>query len=325
MKTEEFKETVKELEVARDKNGKPLTLHSLLIKDREGTHLHHFRPKEQASDVRSISKSVLTLVLGRVIQLAEEGDYPLINEETAVFPVIQQQVQLRNKDNLEKLNKLKVKHLLTHTIGYDKVLMMRGDIAQMDPFSYLDYLVNYPIVYEPGEHYLYSNAGFYLLSVFLEEFIQEDLTQFLRREFFEPLGIQSFTWEKYGHYLAGATRLWLLPENLLKIGEVFLNHGQVKGKRFISESWLDRMLVSRVKTPKLDLSNDWFRRGAYGYGIWLAKKSFYFGHGTDGQRFIVLPEAEQIIILLAEQVDTQPIDQAIDRLIKNKLNEGAKE
>ena len=43
---------------------------------------------------------------------------------------------------------------------------MRQDIEGMEGKDFINYLVNYPIVYEPGQYYLYSNAGFYLLRWF---------------------------------------------------------------------------------------------------------------------------------------------------------------
>ncbi len=72
-----------------------------------------------------------------------------------------------------KIRKVQIKHLLTHTIGYEDVLLMRQDIEEMEGNDYINYLVNYPIVHEPGEYYLYSNAGSYLLSVVLQEFYKK--------------------------------------------------------------------------------------------------------------------------------------------------------
>src|SRR5690625_5205387 len=98
---------------------------------------------------------------------------------------------------------------------------MRDDITHLDPFAYLHYIVNYPIVYEPGEYYLYSNAGFYLLGVVLQEFLQEDLLIFIKRELLDPLGVKNFKWEKYGDYIAGATRLWYFQEIYLSSASYF--------------------------------------------------------------------------------------------------------
>lgn len=318
MNHKQFDIIVKEFETAQDRKGEALNMHAFLVKQEEEVYAHHFREESQPSDVRSISKTILTLAFGRVMKLATEGKYPEINEESYIYPIIEEVIHLENRSNLAALQKIQVKHLLTHTIGYEEVLLMREDIEMIDPFALLDYVVNYPIVHEPGEYYLYSNAGFYLLSVILEEFLQEDLTSFLQRELFEPLGIEKFDWEKYGNYLAGATRLWLYPEDLLKFGELFLNEGRVAGEQIISKAWLNKMLVGTIYTPELDHPEWTFRRHGYGYGIWLAEGSFYFGHGTDGQRLIILPEERKILLTLAEQVDTQPIDVILNQIIEKK-------
>lgn len=319
MNSKQFNEIVEAFQSAKDKHGENLAMHDLLIKTADETYAHNFRSEAKPSDVRSISKTILTLALGRVMFLADAGKYPQIDEESEIYPIIKEAINLENADNLEKLKQVKIKHLITHTIGYEDVLLMRGDIASMDPFDLLDYIVNYPIVHEPGEHYLYSNAGFYLLSVVLEEFLREDLTSFLERELFSPLGIKQFQWDKYGKYLAGATRLWLLPEDLMKFAELFLNQGEINEDPFISKDWLDKMLTAVTHTKELDNPEYAFRRYAYGYGIWLANGPFYFAHGTDGQRLIILPEEQTIILSLAEQVGTEEIDEILNMIVEEVI------
>lgn len=320
MNSKQFNEIVENFQTTQDQQGANLEMHDLLIKTADGTYAHNFRNEAKPSDVRSISKTILTLALGRVMFLADAGNYPHIDEESEIYPIIKEVINLENTDNLTKLKQVKIKHLITHTVGYEDVLLMRGHIASMDSFDLLDYVVNYPIVYEPGAHYLYSNAGFYLLSVVLEEFIQEDLTSFLARELFSPLGIEEFQWEKYGKYLAGATRLWVFPDDLVNFAGLFLNQGEVKGEAFIAKDWLDRMLTATTYTKELDHPEYTFRRYAYGYGTWLAKDSFYFGHGTDGQRLIMLPKEKMVILTLAEQGDTEPIDAILNKIVQQVRN-----
>lgn len=319
MNSKQFNEIVESFKSAKDKHGASLKMNDFLVKTTDETYAYNFRNEEKPSDVRSISKTILTLALGRVMFLADAGKYPPIDEESEIYPIIKEAIHLENTANLAKLKEVKIKHLISHTIGYEDVLLMRGDIASMDAFDLLDYVVNYPIVHESGTRYLYSNAGFYLLSVVLEVFIKEDLTSFLARELFSPLGIEQFQWDKYGKYVAGATRLWLFPADLVKFAELFLNEGEVNGKAFISKDWLDKMVTAVTYTKELDDSNYTFRRYAYGYGTWLAKEPFYFGHGTDGQRLIMHPETNTIILTLAEQVDTRPIDAILNRIVENKI------
>lgn len=332
MEQEKFDEIVQMFEAKTDKNNEHLNMHYLLIKQKDKHFLHSFNGKTGPSDIRSISKTIMTITLGIVMRYSEAGKYPEIDEETYVYPIIKHVAKLENIDNLEKLEKIQVKHLLTHTMGYEDILLMRQDIEGMDPHTYVDHLINYPLVYEPGEYFLYSNTGFYLLSVFLQEFIQEDLLDFIAKELFEPLGIQEYSWERYGNYIAGATRLWLLPEDLLKVGELLYNDGVVNGEALLSKQWIDKMLVPRYFTKSVDAPGaqerryDYvdtpdriFRRYAYGYGIWLAKEPIYFGHGTDGQMLIVVPEKEAIIVTLAHHHDLKPIEDIIDYVITDVI------
>lgn len=320
MDKQKFDQLVDSFATTVDKNGNKLQMHSFAIKQNDTCFLHRFNQRTEPSDVRSLSKTVLALVTGKIIDLAQQGLYPEFNEDTLIFPIIENAVNLTNQENLEYLRKIKIKHLLTHTVGYDKKLLMRGDIKDMDPFTYLDYLVNYPIKYEPGKIHLYSNAGFYLLSVVLQEFIGEDLFAFIERELFVPLAIKDATWVKYGNYLAGATRLWLHPEDLIKIGELLLNKGIYQEKQILPKSWIENMTTIKEYSSSFDpTARKYLYYYAYGYGIWIAKENLVFASGTDGQYIVVIPEKNAIIVTQAEQKDTMPIKQIIDQIIAEDL------
>ena len=314
-----FNEIVQQFKETEDNKKQTLKMNALMIKQKEQKFLYSFKKTQSLSDVRSLSKTILTIFLGVLIRRSDEGKYPKISEETYIYPIIKGTVVLKNQENIEKLEKIQIKHLLTHTIGYEDVLLMRQDIEGMEGKDFINYLVNYPIVYEPGQYYLYSNAGFYLLSVVLEEFLQEDLLSVMSRELFNPLGIETFKWEKYGPYIAGATRLWLLPEDLMKFGELLLNDGKIEGKELLTKDWLEKMLTLRIRTEENDRPNRLLRRYGYGYGTWLTKDAIFFGRGTDGQFLVVIPEKEAIILTLAQQSDMTPIENILDAVIKEKL------
>lgn len=315
MNQRKFQSIVNQFKTRKDKKGNLLKMHYLLIKQDENIYRHSFNDRQEPSDIRSISKTVLTLVAGILKDLSAQGKYPDFDENTYVFPILKDVVTLTNLANENQLNKIQVKHLLNHTVGYDQVLLMRGDIVNMDPFTYLDYVVNAPIKYEPGEYYLYSNAGFYLLSAVLQEFIEEDLLDFISRHLFEPLGITNYRWDKYGNYLAGATRLKMFPEDLVKIGETIMNKGTYKNKSIVSSQWIEKMLRPTSYTSDIDNPNAIFRRHAYGNGIWLAKEDLFFGHGTDGQILAMIPAQNTIIVTLAHQHDITEIESIVNDVV----------
>ena len=316
MNQEKFDQIVNIFKTTKDKNNTILNMHYFLIQQNKKTYSHHFNNRNKPSDIRSISKTVLTLVAGILTDLSAQGKYPHFDQDTYVFPILEDLVSLRNSENESLLGKVKVKHLLTHTIGYDKVLLMRGDIVDLDPFTYLDYVINEPIKHEPGEHYLYSNAGFYLLSAVLQAFIKEDLLAFIDRHLFKPLAIQDYSWDKYGDYLAGATRLKMYPEDLVKIGALIMSKGIYNDERIISHEWIEKILVPTTYTPKIDTPAAVFRRYAYGSGIWLAKEPIFFGHGTDGQILVMIPDKDMIIVTLAHQHDISEIESIINNIIR---------
>lgn len=316
MNQEKFRQVVNEFKTKKDQDNNNLNMHYLLVHQNDNTYTHHFNNRQKPSDIRSISKTVLTMVAGIVMDLSAQGKYPHFDENTYVFPIIEEAVNLSNKENEAQLRKVQVKHLLTHTIGYDKVLLMRDDIINLDPFTYLDYVINTPIKYEPGEYYLYSNAGFYLLGAVIQEFIKEDLLEFIDRHLFQPLGITNYHWEKYGDYLAAATRLHMYPEDLLKLGKVLMGTGMYNKKRIISSQWVHKMLIPTTYTSDIDTPDAIFRRYAYANGIWLAKEPIFFGHGTDGQILAIIPEKDAIIITLAHQTDMTEIENIVNNIIK---------
>lgn len=317
MNKDQFNIIVKKLLETKDENGNALNIHDLLIYEQNGGEFQYqFRSESGKSDIRSISKTVMTLLVGIIIEKSKRGAYPDFNEETYVYPILKPYINITNKKNIPFIKQLKIKHLLTHTMGFEDVLMMRDDIVDVEPKEYINITLNHPIIHEPGTYYLYSNAGFYTLSVVLEHFLGESLLEFAKREFFDKLDIKDYKWEKYGDYCAGATRLWLKPHDLLKIAKLFINNGKYEQTVIVNEEWLIKMRVKTSLTPFEDVPDLTFRRYAYGYGMWLGKKDYYFGYGTDGQTMIILPKNNVVIITLSKQVDVKPIEKILSEVLE---------
>jgi len=296
MNQTKFNQIVKDFETIPE-------IYNLLIWQNNTTFQHHFKDNPTKMDVRSISKVVLTIITGMV-----DG----LNENTYIYPIIKDHIHLKNKANLKYLKQIQIKHCLTHTVGFDTVLLMRQDIENVDHKSLLNYVINTPLAHKPGTHYLYSNAGHYLLSATLQHFLKQDLITYMDIHFFKPLNIVDYKWEKYGDYCAGATRLWLYPEDLLKIGQILLN----PSTPYLSQAWLNFMKSITTITAQHHNQNKTFIRYAYGHGIWVNNKNLYFGHGTDGQTLIIDPDKNAILITLSKQKDMTKLEEIIDKTLK---------
>lgn len=262
---------------------------SLIVYKNEQSYLVNKTYKEKLN-IRSIAKTILALACGIIID--ENSDF---NEETLVYPIIKDKLSLENKENEKYLSQLKIKHLLTQTVGYKDVLLMSKDI---DPNSYdklLNKLINYPIYHKPGSYFLYSNASYYLLSATLEEYLGYDLFEFLKNRLFNPLDIENPRADKWGKYLAGATKFYLSASDLLKFGILMLDNGKYNNHEIISPNWIKKMKTPYYKNSQ-ELDNKYLSSDYYGYGLWISEKDIIFASGTGGQ-LIVLIEKLGIVIV----------------------------
>lgn len=242
-------------------------------------------------NIRSVAKTIMTLT---AFKLMEDTSFD-INLDTKIYPYIYKKIKLTNKKNLKYLEEIKLDNLLTHSIGYAYPLLMTRDIKGMDEDGLLNYAINYPISYQPTNKFLYSNVGFYLLSVFMESILETSLYEYIDRIFFKVLSIETPRWDSYGSYLVGASKLYLSSVDMLKFGEIILNKGLYKGLRILNKESIEKMLeisYTNSNSSRLNyLSEDYYCRG-----IWLSKENIIFASGSGGQIIAILEDEDIIIV-----------------------------
>ncbi|HXE55777.1 MAG TPA: serine hydrolase [Tepidisphaeraceae bacterium] len=91
-------------------------------------------------------------------------------------------------------NQVTLRHLLTHSSGIHNFTAKPGFAVHVrEPIS-LEKLVasfkNDPYDFNPGEKYSYSNSGYVLLGWIIEKVSGESYETYLRKTFFEPLGMK---------------------------------------------------------------------------------------------------------------------------------------
>lgn len=269
-------------------------------------------------NIRSVAKTIMTLT---AFKLMEDTSFD-INLDTKIYPYIYKKIKLTNKKNLKYLEEIKLDNLLTHSIGYAYPLLMTRDIKGMDEYSLLNYAINYPISYRPDSKFLYSNVGFYLLSVFMETILETSLYEYIDRNFFKILSIKSPRWDSYGSYLVGASKLYLSSVDMLKFGEIILNKGLYKGLRILNKESIDKILEISYTNPNSSMLN-YLTEDYYCRGILLSKENVIFASGSGGQIIAIL-EDEDIIIVTNNGKDeaySKDIKLDVDELI-GKIKEG---
>ncbi len=90
-----------------------------------------------------------------------------------------------------------IRHLLNHTSGIRDYLTLwelaGEEFADIhEPEDALAMIARQKALnFEPGEEYLYSNSGYFLLSVIIERATGKTLREFARENIFEPLGMRN--------------------------------------------------------------------------------------------------------------------------------------
>lgn len=273
------------------RNINKIEMDSLIIFSKDEGILFE-KTNEEKINIRSIAKFVTSLACG-ILMDKSNGDF---NEDTLIYDILKDKVKISNKKNLPKLKNIRVKDCLTHTMGYRDIILMSKDIGDMNKDTLIEYALSYPLYFKPGEEFLYSNAGYYVLSAVMQEYLGYDLYDFINDNLFKKLGIDNSRWDRYGKYLVGASKLYLSADDLLKLGILVMNDGVYKGKMVVSSEWIEKISSKVYKNEKdyedqFYLSNDY-----YGYGLWSGKDGVTYASGTGGQ-YVIFLEKEGIIIV----------------------------
>jgi CubicO group peptidase (beta-lactamase class C family) len=309
-----FDRVINNLAEATDKDGRRLKMESVICSDPEGTRSHYFQ-EPGLINVRSIAKPIACLALGVAIDRGLFFDGVGITLDTPIWPLLSTYSSVEDSRTRAAWERVVLRDLLRVTLGHDKGLMFSKDINGRDPNTLVQYVVNYPIPREVGKEFMYSNAGTFLLSTMVTEFLGIQLGQFVCEHLLWPLEINEFRWDRYGQYTAGCTGLWMYNKDLHKIGRLLLNDGNWNGRQIVPASFVQEMRSPQVTHPTHRyVASRAFPKWSYGLNLWICEDGNYYCDGTDGQYLIMLPERQRVVTALGFQPDTTPVSDALGLL-----------
>lgn len=314
MNNSEFQSIIKEMSTIKDKNSNSLNMDSIYITEGNNTFKHNFKNEELMNDMRSISKPIISLSLGIAIN---EGLYlngEKINLDTKIYPFFENIVKIKNTENIEKLKLVTLRHLLTHSIGFNEGLLFSKDLKEMDLNKLLEYIFNYNITHEPGTTFVYSNVGPYIISALIQEYLNINLADWVNEVLFKKLDIKDFEWKNYGPYCAGATGLKLKHKDLHKVGLLLKNKGKYDGLQIVPSNWVEMMTSFQVGTPNMYDKKRVFPKYGYGFFMYICDNETFYCDGTDGQYLIVIPKKDILISTFGHQSDMKPITECFRKL-----------
>ena len=239
-----------------------IELHSVSVMTGGKLAAEHFwlGDRDTPHVMHSATKGVMVLAVGLAI---EEGKLGLDERVVDIFP------ELVPKAHAPQLERLRVRHLLDMTAGH-----------------------------EPGEKFLYDSSNSYLLGYAVAKRTGQDLAEYLRPRVLEPLGIIDPPWQKDPMGFAlGCAGLYLSPDRMLKIGELYRNKGSWRGTQLVPASWIEECSRFHSDNSEHTVPKPYTAcRSGYGYQLWMCENGAYRADGIKAQLIIVWPEKDTVIV-----------------------------
>lgn len=252
-------------------------------------------------ELRSCSKILVSLAIG--IALKDN----LFSIDENVYEYLEKHIT--NENNKSKIKKWTIRTLLTHTTGYDRMLMSNKDIIEnnLDKNRLLEYVLNYDIVNEPNTIYVYNNVEPFIISVLFKEKHNIDLLEYIKENIFDKLDIINYKWEKYGEYCPGCTGLYLYPKDFHKLGQLIINNGEYNNIQVVPNSWISEMTKLQIETPNLIKKERLFPKIGAGYFIFISRDNYIFRDGTNGQYLILNKNNNLLISIMSSEKEMNKI------------------
>lgn len=192
-----------------------------------------------------------------------------------------------------KIFDITLRHLLTMSTGHAVGLLMPGQREKYKHKDWINYFFSEPLVYDPGEKFVYNNAASHVAAVMLQKKVG-NMVDYLTPRLFEPLNFDSVSWGTCPlGYTFGGSELRIKTADMAKLGQLYLGNGVYNSKRLLSDSWVKEASTKKIATY-------WPGEGSFGYGyqFWISSiKGIYRAEGMMGQICLIIPQKNAVIAI----------------------------
>ena len=246
---------------------------------------------EKPHDTRSASKTVLSALIGAARQAGVR-----IDPETRIYSVMRPAAA-----NLSPRKRaMTLEHLLTMSSGFDcddsgNRPGDEGVLTQQDSNpDWYRVILDLDVAREPGEKAVYCSIQPHLAGAVLAGVTGRSLSDLMWELLGEPLDMQRYYLNlspRGDVYFGGGHRF--LPRDFMKFAQLYLNGGTWRGRRIVSQDWIDRSIQPRYPMGTTNRSGYlwWIRE--YPYRGRTIKAYYAVGNGSQFAMFI--PELDLVI------------------------------
>lgn len=250
----------------------------IIIKNKDIVFERYYRnaSREDVRDVMSVSKSILSALMGIAIQ---QGLIKDVEERVLdFFP------GYLNVDSDPNILRLRIKHILTMTSGL-YYLRLSGDsqpVAERRNGSddWIKYMLDLPVKHPDLKTFCYSNFDADLCAAIIHKAINMDLYDYADQYLFSRIGMNVPRWDYSDPQGLIPTNINLTARDMARFGQLYLQNGGWNGEQIIDEEWVER--------SHKNYGNN------YGYLWWIDGDS-YFASGAGGSLIWVIPKQGVIV------------------------------
>lgn len=229
--------------------------------------------------LNSATKSILSALVGITYK---DGLFQDVNQ-----PIIDLFLDLDLTRLEDGVSDIRIKDVLTMSAGMNWLGISTQDILEGIPFA------------SPGIYFRYENSAPQLMANAVQEMTGMDPLDFANQRLFAPLGIseKDVVWKTrgVGNLRSGANGLEFRPEDMAKIGYLYLNEGMWDGEQFLPKEWVEKSTFPNQF--EIDSAPVHGPADGYGYYWWVNTAGGYFAAmGYGGQLIVVFPGKDLVLI-----------------------------
>jgi len=262
---------------------------ALIMEDGDMQFEHSIYLESVKLNINSCTKSVMSILIGIAIDKGyiEGVDTKIIT----YFPELEHDQDSRKRE-------ITIRHLLTFTTGFDWPEW--GEWRGIPDHLYysenwVDFILNRPMDYAPGEQSAYNTGSSHLLSAILQKASGTTTSSFATEHLFSPLGIEDVIWPQDPQGInTGGHGMKMYPADAMKIGLLYLHNGRYDGIQIVSEDWVNESTKRHSRIVQGD-------RG-YGLHWWVEDRPdipYFYALGGGGQFILIAPEVNTVAVFIS--------------------------
>ena len=260
---------------------------------------------DQLTRIQSATKSYTSALAGIAV---DQGLISVDDKMMAFFPEFAAEITDPRK------NQITVRHLLQMRAGYP----WEESTAELFEILYggfrTHYLVDIPLVRDPGSDMEYSSFSSHLLGIIVARAAGTDLKTFAEANLFSPINAAVGDWitDWEGNY-NGHGDLHFNARDMAKFGLLYLDDGLYDATQVVPADWVEASLQIYSEDAWKYRVGRHFTDIGYGYQWWSVRAGDHrynlaWGHG--GQQIALLDAHNMVVVVKADPLFGQHGDRA---------------